>query len=394
MIGATVSHYHISEKLGAGGMGIVYKAEDSRLGRAVALKFLPQELARDHQALERFRREARAASALNHPNICTIYDIAEHEGQHFIVMELLEGQTLRQRLATGPMNTGQVLELAMEIADALDAVHAKGIVHRDIKPGNLFLTQRGHAKILDFGLAKLASEQRAEGSAGLSTLSMEAEPLTKLGTPLGTIAFMSPEQARGEPLDARTDLFSFGTVLYEMVTGRQAFAGSTVAVIHDAILNRAPKPVRSLNPEAPPELEQVIEKALEKDRELRYQTAAEMRADVKRLVRARESARITGAPTRHSLRWPLAVTGALMLTLAVLLAVFGLGWLARQRPAPPREFMQRQITGNTTEDPVFVAGISPDGKYLAYTDFNGLHLLLIETGETRVLPVPEQLCFR
>jgi non-specific serine/threonine protein kinase len=285
MIGNTISHYRVLEKLGSGGMGAVYRAEDITLGRFVALKFLPEKPSKDRSALERFQREAKAASALNHPNICTIYEINQHEGRHFIAMELLEGKTLKQEIEAKPLEMDRTLDLTIQISDGLQAAHLKGIIHRDIKPANIFINQRSQAKILDFGLAKLALEQHHAAGPAAPTAATAEEFLTSPGTAVGTIAYMSPEQARGEELDARTDLFSFGVVLYEMVTGRQAFAGVTSAVIFDAILHKSPIPAARLNAECPPDLDRIISKLLEKDRNLRYQTAREILVDLQRLRR-------------------------------------------------------------------------------------------------------------
>jgi serine/threonine protein kinase len=415
LIGRKVSHYRVLEFVGGGGMGVVYKAEDIKLARRVALKFLPEELSGDQHALERFEREARAASALNHPNICTIYEIDEHESQPFIVMEFLEGDTLREFISTTaghePLELTKLLELAVQIAAGLEAAHEKGIVHRDVKPSNIFITKRGTAKLLDFGIAKLLEPDRpadSEVGSDPSNITPQTDApklrslhLTRTGAALGTEGYMSPEQVRGEDLDGRTDLFSFGLVLYEMASGRRAFTGDTAAIVQDSILHWSPPLLRQLAPEAPAALESIVTKALQKDRTRRYQTAAEMLADLNGVLSstraealpgsASDGSSISSGPAQSS---PLiARPFSIWIAVAVFIiaaVVAGLFWWTHFRYSHQGETREHQLTINSNDDPVFDAAISGDEKYLVFSDNLGIHVRLLQTGETHDIAQPAE----
>jgi eukaryotic-like serine/threonine-protein kinase len=388
VVGRTVSHYRIVSHLGGGGMGVVYCAEDTRLGRDVAIKFLPNSLSSDVLSLERFRREARVASRINHPHICTVYDIGEYEQQPFLVMELLEGETLKGWIGRGRVPLPDLLKWSAQFCEALDAAHLAGIIHRDVKPANLFITTRGETKILDFGLARPVSLHRASVRLHSGRTETMVDFETSPGSAVGTVAYMSPEQARGEELDRRTDIFSLGIVMYEMATGEAPFHGGTTAVIFDAILNREPAPVQERNSTLPPELGRIIQKALDKNRDLRYQHVAELRADLQRLQDNSSIGRqhIPGprpVTSQRRSRTRIYVAGLVLLLLAVATAALFIGI---HRPQPTKELVPIRVTSNGTDVPIESMDLSPDGKYLAFSDGAGVHIRSVETGDARILP--------
>jgi len=380
--GEKIGSYRILEFLQAGGMGEVYKARDTRLDRLVAIKFLPRAVAADPAAFGRFKREARAASALNHPRICTIHDSGDYLGRPFIVMEFLEGQSLKERIAGRPRPTAEILDFAAQICDALAAAHAKGIVHRDIKPANIFVTSGGQIKILDFGLAKVASDPHADAALKMrADLTTTVSTRTRPGSLLGTLAYLSPEQARGEEVDARTDIFSFGVVLYQMATGRPTFQGETSAALIDAILHETPVRPSTLNPSVGSSLERTILKMLEKAREARYQSADDVLADIDKIRQAGRGR----AVARIALAFATLGLAAIIVTAVVV----------SMRPAPEAlNFSQRQVTANPVNDSVYAVGISLDGRQIAYSDLRGVHVRMLDSGEVSDVPLSENLCFR
>lgn len=377
MVGKTISHYHILEKLGEGGMGVVYRAEDVRLERQVALKFLHPEATRDPDSKARFLREAQAAAALDHPNICTVHEIDEDGGQMFLVMAFVEGETLRQKIARRPLPLGEAIELAAQIGEGLRTAHDRGIVHRDIKSANIMITGRGQPKVMDFGLAHLAGKAR----------------LTRTGSTVGTPAYMSPEQASGKEVDRRSDIWSLGVVFYEMITGRLPFEGDHDAAIIHAVLNKDPEPLTALRSGVPVELDRVVSKALEKSPRDRYGHVEEMVVDLRRLQRDTQSGAALTAVGRRRRRW-WAPAGAATALILSAIAAWNLGWFSRSADAPVPSLNPRQLTANPPGNFVSRLAISPDGKYLAYSDLDGIYLRIVESGETRKLPVPEGMCFR
>ena len=383
LVGKKISHYLILNKLGDGGMGVVYEAQDARLGRHVALKFLPADVAQDAQALERFQREARAASALNHPHICTIHDFGECERGPFMVMEVLEGSTLKHRISGKPLPCDSVVELGIHIAEALEAAHAKAVLHRDITPANVFVTQRGEAKLLDFGLAKLVGVTAETLVSHEATATEHFKHLTLPGALMGTAPYMSPEQIRGEPVDARSDIFSFGAVLYEMATGQPPFSGETIERIREAVLSKEPASPRKLNPRLPAGLEGVIVKALQKERSARYQSASDLLHDLNEFQRAKQRRKV----------WMTGAAVAVFSLLVGIAAVVGT-FLSKNSVNEAPNIIQRQITSNPVNDSVYMAAISREGKEVAYTDLRGVHVRALDTGEVKDIPTSPDLCFR